>query len=170
MRFNENGGLEEPDIVPFHFGLHPKENEVHWLGFHNACFTNYKLAKMNLIESSLCPICSEIQTAEHIFMHCLNATLIWKILKDDYNQTYDDSEFKFGSKDVIKNKILLPTKRTLFLNKDAKIDKKFIYFCIDNRLADIKVIDCNKQIKISAPDSPSFKKGLMYLSNSILTS
>ena len=150
QRFNLNGASNKPELVPLNFGMHPKENEVLWLSFHNACLTNSKLAKLKLVESNLCPLCLLDQNADHIFLECTNAKTFFDILSKDYDFKFSEIEQKFGSSIKLKNEILLLTKRILFLNKNEKLDKKYIYFCIDNRLSDIETLDFKIRLKRKA--------------------
>ncbi len=147
LRFNLKGSSREPELVPLKFGSHPKENEVLWLSFHNATLSNSKLSKLKLIESNLCPMCFVNQNADHIFWECSNAKLFFEILAKDYDLKYDEIELKFGSAIRIKNEVLLLAKRTLFLNKNENLDKKYIYFCVDNRISDIESMDLRYGIK-----------------------
>ncbi len=134
---------EETKIV-LNYGLHPKENEIIWLEYHKACLTNEKLFKMNLVESPMCPRCLTIQNHSHIFYTCQNAVDTWEVCNefDDINITEDEKHY--GSKSKQSNELILLIKRTLFLNKNETIDKKFIRFILSNRLSDLKMVHKKK--------------------------
>jgi hypothetical protein len=141
-RFNLKDKAHTNDVVvrPLFFGQHPKENEVMWLEYHNACLSNVSLFRMNLISSPLCQVCLIDQDQNHIFYNCANATLAWSILDEVPDISISNDECLNGSRDKIKNEIILLLKRTLFLNKNSPIDKKFIRYLIDNRISDSKLL------------------------------
>jgi hypothetical protein len=129
--------LDETVVDKLRYGLHPKENEIHWLFYHKACLSNAKLHTMKLIESPLCPVCLKDQTTEHIFFECTNSLTLWNLIKSEFNITINESEFLLGSPDKRINDIILLCKRLLFVNRDKKLDKNFIRSSVTNRLDDI---------------------------------
>jgi hypothetical protein len=134
----------EPTIA---YGMHPKENEVHFLVLHNACLSNLKLFNTKLVDSNLCEQCKVAQDIEHIFHKCLNAILLWETILTNFGYKFTDSEFIYGVKDKKMNEILLVAKRLLFLNKDKTLDKKFINKIISDRISDINTIAAHKNTK-----------------------
>jgi len=127
-----------------YYGSHPKENEVHWLHFNNACLSRLKLFDMKLVDSPLCPICNTLQSTDHILFECTNAELVWNVLKNDFNTCFNNIEFRLGSSDRQKNELLMHAKRLIFLNKNEPLDKTFIISLFTNRISDLKSIRFNK--------------------------
>jgi hypothetical protein len=135
---------ELEEATRMYYGLHPKENEIHFLFRHNACLSNQKLFSMKLIDSDLCPICNIVQDTNHIFFACHNAKLVWDTLMLKFGYSFSHNEFLYGTIDKKKMELLLVTKRLLFLNKNKTLDKKFITKIISDRVSDFNTIAANK--------------------------
>jgi hypothetical protein len=53
--------------------IHPKKREIEFFAIHDVILSGVKLFRMNLIPSSLCPMCDIDQDSKHIFEDCMNA-------------------------------------------------------------------------------------------------
>jgi exonuclease III len=135
------------------YGQHPKENEVHWLHFHGGCLSRDKLYRMKLIETNQCEMCRVKQDTDHIFKYCINAINMWGTLKSDFKIEFNDDEVRWGTHDKKKNEALMLAKRTLFLNKDKRLDKNFISKCVEDRFKDIEHIINSKISKAKVKKS-----------------
>ncbi len=60
--------------------LHPRERMIHYMDLHNKTYTNERLARFKMIESSECKTCDgKIETWDHLFIECPRALAAWKI-------------------------------------------------------------------------------------------
>lgn len=144
-RFTHKSNLFTDIDVRLKYGLHPKENEVHWLMYHNACLSNEKLFRMRMVESDKCPNCLVIQSTDHIFNHCINALIMWNTLNEEFNIEICQSDMLIGLGNKRDNEVLLLAKRMLLLNRNSLLDKKFIRCQVENRLNDFCLIQNRKK-------------------------
>ena len=54
--------------------VHPKERMVQYMDLQNKTYTNEKLARLKIIESSKCKVCLDVpETRDHLFEDCQRA-------------------------------------------------------------------------------------------------
>jgi hypothetical protein len=140
LRLRFLNGCESPNANPIFKPLknimHPKEREVVFFELHNVTITNAKLFEMRLLDSPACDVCSEVQTTDHIFNRCSNATEALK--------AFNESAPLFASTPFLKLNIESLIKRLLYLNRNKKVDLDLFRIAITNRLNDLNYISIAK--------------------------
>ncbi len=104
----------------------------------NCLMTNYRLHKMNLVETRMCTFCSNnVEKMRHLFWDCPCVTEIW----DDFKLWYDTNfntdivlDYKsiiFGmNRDSITNLCLILVKKVIYYYRFKKQKPSFVFFKI----------------------------------------
>ncbi len=146
--FKENFDVSNEDFeriysIPFKATIYTKLRAFQFKINHNILYTNEKLHKIKLSESSLCSLCNdEIETLTHLFVDCCKVQIIWKNVIEHLLQpfgvtllTKKDIVLGFDTKDQqnnVINHIILETKYYIYV---CKLEKCIPNFCrLKNRL------------------------------------
>ena len=95
----ESEYFEQIYCIPFNATIYTKLRSFQFKINHNILYTNEKLYKVKISDTSLCTFCkNEIETLAHLFAECNKVTKIWKEVTEKLLQP-------FGVKSLSKKKL-----------------------------------------------------------------
>ncbi len=115
---------------------HPKEREISFFKLHDVLLSNEKLYNMKLAESPNCPMCEVNQSSHHIFYECCNSS--------EAADAISVSSHLFEQNPSAKQNIIALINRLLFLNRNKKTKSEMFIAAINNRIADLEIIQLRK--------------------------